>query len=86
MQNTYDFVGGPLHGQRKSSGPADFPMRVTGGTYRLTGAGHSVGVGQPSVYTVLFWPDRNATEQDNELRPVKVGDPFPLDVAGFGAP
>lgn len=82
MQNSYDFVGGPLHGQRKALDPADLPMAVDGGTYRPTGGGHSVG-DSPTVYTALFWPHRESAAGGPPAR-IKVGDPFPLDVGDVG--
>ena len=83
MAETYDFFGGPLLGQKRQLAAADFPLRVDCGTYRPTGTGHSVG-GQPMTYIALFWPDREATERDNEAPPVKIGDPFPIDPGNVG--
>lgn len=83
MSDSYDFVNGPLHGERRALDPSDFPLQVEGGTYRPTGAGHSIG-GQPTVYTALFWPDREATERDNEAPPVQVGDAFPIGPDNVG--
>lgn len=62
MQNAYDFVGGPLNGQRKALNPSDFPLKTEGGTYQLTGGGHAVN-GSPTVYTALFWPEHGAAAE-----------------------
>lgn len=82
MADSYHFFGGPLNGERKPMDPSDFPLRVDGGTYRLTGAGHSLG-GQRTVYSAVFWPDRDAPGSAAGDA-VKVGDPFPLDEANVG--
>lgn len=83
MQNSYDFVDGPFNGQRKAFESGDFPMAADGGTYRLTGAGHSVG-GSPMVYTALFWPDREAGDDGKAAAPIQVGDAFVLDSGNVG--
>lgn len=83
MENTYEFFGGPLHGQKKRISTADFPFPAEGGTYRPSGTGHSIG-GQPSVYIALFLPDRDAPDHGAGAPAIKVGDPFPLDMGNVG--
>lgn len=83
MQNIYDFVGGPLHGQKKRLDDADLPLGADGGTYRTTGGGHSVH-GSPMAYTALFWPARDTAAEDSSGAPAQVGKPFPLDPADVG--
>ncbi len=82
MQNSYDFVGGPLDGQRKDLNPSDFPVKAEGGSYHLTGGGHSVN-GSPMVYTALFRPEHEAVIGPGGA-PIKVGDPFRLDMWNVG--
>lgn len=75
MQNSYDFIGGPFHGQSKAQEASDFPMTVQGGTYRLAGPEGGPAVG-------LFWADREAPRGPGD--PIAVGEPFPLDESNVG--
>lgn len=79
MTINYDFVGGPLDGQRKSLEESAMPLVVDGGTYRPTGTGHSLGE-QPLVRTVK-WTEGEAP---GGSAPIEVGDPFPLDEGNVG--
>jgi hypothetical protein len=75
MTTSYDFLGGPLHGQMKDLDDCEMPLRVDGGTYRRTGM-----EGGPAI--ALFWPDREVEHGPGD--PIAKGQPFPLDEEHVG--
>ena len=75
MTTSFDFFGGPLHGQQKDLDDAEIPMRVDGGTYRRSGPD-----GGPAI--ALFWPDREVQPCAGD--PIAKGEPFPMDPGDEG--